>query len=151
MSKQIDLLNEALKYLNKGIREVPGTKSHPQILEWIKETEKRNPTDLTKDDSTYSWCGVFVGAMCLDLGWPVPTLYQRALAWSKWGNQVKFGDREPGDVVVIQRLDGGNHVTILKEPDYSVKRDVCIGGNQSNTINESVYNVSRYIAVRRLF
>lgn len=144
---QEQLLARARTFLDDNIKEVVGKSSHPQILEWIKRTEKHDPTDLTWDDSTYAWCGVFVGNMCLDLGWHPPDYMQRASNWRHWESMVLFRDKKPGDVVVMTR-DGGFHVTILERVVDKHFID-CLGGNQSNKLNIQRYNMDRVIAIRR--
>jgi uncharacterized protein (TIGR02594 family) len=146
---QRDLLLHAESFLGKNIKEIPGGKSHPQIAAWIDRCEKLNPTDLNQDDSRYAWCGVFVGCMCLDLGWEVPEIFQRAMKWVGWGVNVRFRDRQPGDVMVIQT--GGNqfHVTIYKEECVTKGFVHCVGGNQSNALTKADYPLDKVVAVRR--
>jgi len=151
MSDQVKLLRHARTFLGQGIREVPGTKSHPQIAAWIARTEKENPTDLNRDDSRYSWCGVFVGCMCLDVGLPVPDLFQRAIKWAQWGDQVLLKDREPGDVMVWQTGANQFHVNIYVQDVITHKLFECLGGNQSNSLNLQNFKSDIFIACRRFY
>ena len=148
----MNLADRAKEFLYKGIREVGGSASHPQIYEWLKRTEKIYPTDLKIDDSTYAWCGVFVGCMVLDerLANPTfpkpPSYFQGAKNWLKWGTKVEIDRAQRGDVIVVKRT-GGHHVTIIS----SITKNgfACIGGNQSDSISIVEYPFSKVVGVRR--
>lgn len=148
----MNLADRAASYLGKGIREISGPTSHPQILAWLQRTEKLYPTDLTIDDSKYAWCGVFVGNMVLDERAsnpampPPPKYFQAAAKWREWGTKVNYLKAERGDVVVLTRT-GGHHVAIIS----GVTNDgfKVIGGNQSDALSIAEYPWARVVAVRR--
>ena len=148
----MNLADRAEQFLGKGIREVSGPSSHPQILEWLRRTEKLYPTDIKIDDSKYAWCGVFVGNMVLDEiaaggGIPKPPGYfQGAARWSAYGKAVLPEQGKRGDIVVTTR-PGGSHVTIISKPQKGGY--LCTGGNQSDTINQSFFPYSKIIHIRR--
>jgi hypothetical protein len=71
------------------------------------------------------------------------------MKWVGWGVNVRFRDRQPGDVMVIQT--GGNqfHVTIYKEECVTKGFVHCVGGNQSNALTKADYPLDKVVAVRR--
>lgn len=148
----MNLADRASSHLLKGIREIAGPSSHPQILAWIKRCEKKYPTDIPVDDSKYAWCGVFVGNMVLDaiaagdkLPNP-PSYFQGAARWRVWGQRIDPKLAQRGDVIVLTR-PGGHHVAILSGiTEGGVK---VIGGNQSDALTTAVYPWSNVVAVRR--
>lgn len=149
---KLNLAKRAEAFLGQGIHEVSGPSSHPQILAWLKRTEKLFPTDLKIDDSTYAWCGVFVGNLVLDArisGEDIPeppNYFQGAARWAKYGKSIKIDEGQPGDIAVMSRV-GGSHVTIISA---RVKGGyVCTGGNQSDSVNQTTYPYNKLIAVRR--
>lgn len=148
----MNLYDYGSQFLQKGIREIAGPSSHPQILAWLKRTEALYPTDLSIDDSKYAWCGVFVGNMVLDLvaqgaQMPAPPQYfQGARNWTKWGKKVPTETAQKGDVVVLRR-PGGHHVAIVKElgtADLTV-----LGGNQGDALTIARYALDKVVEVRR--
>lgn len=148
----MNLADRAAAFLNKGIREIAGPSSHPQILAWLKRTEQLYPTDLNIDDSQYAWCGVFVGNMVLDErasnpAMPAPPKYfQGAARWKTWGKEIAFKAAQRGDVVVLLRT-GGYHVAIVS--GITATGIKVIGGNQGNALSVAEYPWNRVVAVRR--
>jgi len=149
----MNLYDRAASFLGKGIREISGPSSHPQILAWLKRTESLYPTDLTIDDSKYAWCGVLVGNMVLDeiaagnATMPKPPAYfQAAAKWRQWGTQIAFKSAQRGDVIVLTRT-GGFHVAILSGLTKTGAK--VIGGNQGDALSIAEYPWSRVVAVRR--
>ena len=148
----MSLADRAAAFLGKGIKEIAGPSSHPQILAWLKRCEALYPTDLTIDDSKYAWCGVFVGNMVLDerasnIAMPAPPKYfQAAAKWRDWGTKINFLKAQRGDVVVLTRK-GGYHVAIIS----GVTNDgiKVIGGNQSDALTIAEYPWSKVVSVRR--
>jgi uncharacterized protein (TIGR02594 family) len=87
-----------------GEKEIPG----PRHNSWIANGWARLGAPWFNDDET-PWCGFFV-AHCIDAaGLPYPSLFPRALAWSKWG---KACPPAVGAVVTFKR-QGGGHVGFL--------------------------------------
>ena len=147
----MNLADRAEQFLGKGIREVAGPTSHPQILSWLKRTERLYSTDLKIDDSTYSWCGVFVGSMVLDgiaAGEKLPSpprYFQRAASWGSWGRPVLLGKGKRGDVVVTHR-PGGHHVTFITSVAKGGYN--CTGGNQGDSVSTKFFPFNQIIAIR---
>ncbi len=149
----MNLADRAAAFIGQGIREVSGPSSHPQILAWLKRTEKMWPTDLPVDDSRYAWCGVFVGCLLLDdiaagsTDRPKPPPYfQGAGRWEAWAKGVPMKNAERGDVVILRRPKG-KHVAIVSGVTPGGIR--VTGGNQSDTISIAEYPWHKVIAVRR--
>ena len=149
----MNLADRAETFLGKGIMEVSGPSSHPQILTWIQRTEKMYPSDTPIDDSQYAWCGVFVGNMVLDdiaagnkLRLKPPGYFQGAARWKKWGVAVPFNETKRGDVVILTRK-GGHHVAILSSPMTGGLN--VVGGNQSNKVSIAPYLWHSVVDVRR--
>lgn len=148
----MNLADRAAAFLGKGIKEISGASSHPQILAWIKRTEQLYPSDTPIDDSKYAWCGVLVGNMVLDERatnpkMPAPPKYfQGATKWKTWGAQIPFKDAQRGDVVVLFRT-GGYHVAIVSGLTATGLK--VIGGNQSDSLSVAEYPWSKVVAVRR--
>lgn len=149
----MNLADRAAAFIGQGIREVAGPTSHPQILAWLKRTEKLWPSDTPVDDSRYAWCGVFVGNMLLDditagsTDRPKPPAYfQGAKRWEAWGKAVSMKNAQRGDVVVLRR-PGGAHVAIVSGITPGGLK--VIGGNQGDTISIAEYPWHKVIAVRR--
>lgn len=147
----MNLADRAASYFGRGIKEIAGPSSHPQIRAWLKRCEALYPTDLTIDDSKYAWCGVFVGNMVLDerasSNIPAPPKYfQGAAKWRTWGTAVPFKSAQRGDVVVLTR-PGGYHVAIVSGLTTTGLK--VIGGNQSDALTIADYPWSKVVAVRR--
>lgn len=150
---KLSLADVAESYLGRGIREIAGSASHPQIKEWIKTTEAQYPSVSGPiDDSTYPWCGVFAGHCAITLSLTPPSYYQSAKSWLNFGravsvspgnesSQVKRGD------VMVKKRTGGNHVSIVSR----VGEDGvwCTGGNQSNAVSTVFYRWDEVTGFRR--
>jgi hypothetical protein len=143
------LLEYAESFLGKGIREIAGSASHPQIKEWLLRTEQLYPTDIPINDSVYAWCGCFAGCVILDkmeeLSLPKPPpIFQRASAWMSWGVDAE-GAPSPGDIIVLAR-PGGFHVGFLK--GFTAKGVVHVGGNLGDTLKVAEWPQDKIRAIR---
>ena len=122
---------EAKKHI--GLKEVPGPKSNPTILGWLKALKATWSEDATP------WCGSLV-ANCMRVnGISIPKYWMRALAWSEWG--VKLEKPVDGCVVVFKRT-GGGHVGFVmgetKDGFLSV-----LGGNQGDAVCIAKFDKAR--------
>jgi uncharacterized protein (TIGR02594 family) len=139
------LISAAMNYI--GQREVPG----PGVNAWIKDMWLGLPggkwfwSEYGQDDSKLPWCGAFVARVCKDAGCDFPKRYSSALAWAEWGEFRNMP--EQGCVAVLTR-DGGGHVGIVTgiSPDGMSVR--LLGGNQSDAVSESWFQVRRVKAWR---
>lgn len=119
-----------------GTKEIPGARSNPLILSWVKTLGARYPAlrpniDWYRNDDT-PWCGLAAAEVVgnCDPGFIPPLAPLGAINWASWG--VKLERPALGAFMVFSR-PGGNHIAIYEGEDrthYHVR-----GGNQSNTIN----------------
>jgi uncharacterized protein (TIGR02594 family) len=132
------MIQEAIRHL--GVTEIPGQKSHPEILRWAKETGMHHI--YVNDD--IAWCGLFVAYVVKMTGrTPIHTpLWARN--WARWG--VKSEKPMLGDILVFERGSGG-HVGFYIAEDSTTY--YVLGGNQGNTVNITRINKSRLLAARR--
>ena len=86
-----------------GQAEIPGPKSNPRIVEYLKSTDLGPPDD--QQDET-PWCSAFVN-WCIKQAGLKGTNSAAAASWRHWG--VELEDGRLGCVVVMTR-PGGNHV-----------------------------------------
>lgn len=120
----------------EGLREVPGPKHNPRILQWLAKLGA-----WWSDDET-PWCGTFV-AHCVDaVGIKPAKAWFRAKAWADWGQRVP---PQVGAVVVFARVGGGHVGFIVGETatHYAV-----LGGNQGNMVNVTNIQKNRMVACR---
>jgi hydrogenase maturation factor len=71
------------------------------------------------------------------------------MSWTKWGQNVgSLSNAREGDIVVING-SSGEHVGFFVRASNG--RMTLLGGNQSDQVKESTYNLSSYriVAVRR--
>lgn len=131
--KPIDIARKEL-----GVHEIPGPESNARIDQYLATTG-------LSDDST-PWCSAFINWVMKKAGIK-GTNDARAISWSKWGHEVEYEDAEPGDVVVLEWDSGSHHVAMFEGQDEN--RVHCIGGNQSDAVNERWYSKDDVINIRR--
>lgn len=142
------LVSAALQYY--GVKEIKGAKSNPVILDMARGI---GCGDIYTQDDT-SWCAVFINHLIRITGKP-PVDYKndrynllRAKWLLNWGNAVKKGDEQLGDIMVFDR-EGGGHVGILiahSETSFHI-----LGGNQSDSVNIIELAKNRLIGARRYY
>lgn len=151
----MNLADRAANFVGKGIKEIAGPTSHPQILDWLQRCEQLYPTDIPLDDSKYAWCGVFVGCMVLDERLsnktstlpPPPKYFQGAKRWLNWSEAREFNKTKRGDVAILSRGRGLFHVAIVANV-YSDGLGL-VGGNQSDEVNVTFYPWTKVKSIRR--
>lgn len=124
-----------------GTKEVPGARSNPTIIGWAKALGNRVLGMAYNDDST-PWCGLFVAHCVKAAGFTPAPIAVRASAWASWGVACK---PVPGCIVVFKR-PGGGHVGFLVGQNATSYR--VLGGNQSDSVNETWIEKSRAVATR---
>lgn len=132
-----------------GTKEIPGTRSNPLILSWVRSlgarypVMKQNISWYVQDDTP--WCGLGCAEAVgeCDPGYMPPIAPLRALNWAPWGVELPFG--VPGAIGVKARK-GGGHVTLYESE--SGGKVYMRGPNQSNMINVGEYNKKDFIAWR---
>ncbi|MBD3795384.1 MAG: TIGR02594 family protein [Epsilonproteobacteria bacterium] len=139
--KAIDKLNIplylkiALKEI--GTQEITGPKHNKQILKYHSVAG-----GFTKDE--VPWCGSFIAWVMLQAGYNIVKYPARALSWLKFG--IHTDEPVIGSIAVKTRR-GGGHVCIIVGTTKN-GRLLCIGGNQSNEVNISLYNKNAFIDFR---
>ena len=117
-------------YQEVGVKEVPGLRHNPRILDYHATTTLKATTDEVP------WCSSFVNWCMVQAGY-TPTRSAAALSWASWGQQID--DPVPGCLVVTKRK-GGGHV------GFFIRRDVdyvwMLGGNQSDEVRISMFKAS---------
>lgn len=126
----------------QGVRETAGAKSNSVILGWANALGGFVRSYYTADD--IPWCGLFV-AHCIGLtlpSEPLPANPLSALAWAKFGREVK---PTPGAILVFSRTGGGHVGFYLGEDDTAFH---VLGGNQSDQVNITRVAKARHVATR---
>lgn len=122
----------------KGIKEVPGAKHNPEILQMWRDIKRGG----IKSDEV-PWCAAFVGA-CLERVDIESTRFEGARSYASWGQ--KLAAPVVGCVVVFSRT-GGGHVGFVVGQDEAGNLLV-LGGNQSDEVNVRAFPRSRVTAYR---
>lgn len=123
-----------------GVTEIPGASSNPVILRWASDIKA---PAYTNDDT--AWCAVFMNRLFLACQLPVAGSgwdLLRAKSFETWGQSCPIS---LGAVLTFSRPEGA-HVALYtgERPDaYRV-----IGGNQSNSVNETWIAKNRLTSIR---
>ncbi|MFN5633822.1 MAG: TIGR02594 family protein [Flavobacteriia bacterium] len=124
-----------------GTKEIPGAKNNPQIVEFFQSTGNRN----IHDDETH-WCSAFIMYCARMNGFDYP---KNALArsWMKVGKKVD--KPQVGDLVVFGWEESyRGHVAIyLGESNGMI---ICLGGNQADEVNVTLFSKMSILGYRRL-
>lgn len=137
-------LATARRYL--GVTEIPGPKSNPTILGWIKALGGTLASWVTTDLTP--WCATFANAVLQEAGLPMAAPpgsvdLLRAKAFLTYGTALE----EPalGCLLVFDRA-GGGHVGFYVGETLKAYR--VLGGNQSNRVSEAWLAKDRCLAMR---
>jgi uncharacterized protein (TIGR02594 family) len=123
-----------------GIKEFPGDKDNPRIVEYLKSTTLGAPDD--SNDET-KWCSAFVN-WCVERAGYEGTDSAWALSWLNWGKKA-LTPRD-GCVVVLKPGPDSRHVGFyVGETASHVK---ILGGNQSNEVNVTKFKKSGVVGYR---
>lgn len=109
-----------------GLKEIPGAKHNPKILEYWAAAK----ASWFKDDET-PWCGGFIAYVMVKSGIAPPKDAPRAISWASWGKSCL---PQVGAVGVKKRT-GGNHVFLIVGITSDRKYYKCLGGNQGNMVS----------------
>lgn len=133
-----------------GTREVDGPRSNPTIVEWIMRAIPWMRGEKV-DDSTTSWCGVFLSELCDKLKLPKPSQPYRAKNWLEIGQHIPWDNAQPGDIVVSSRGGGLFHVSLFDRwGDNGRTFWWSLGGNQRNAVTRAPYPRKWIVGIRRL-
>jgi uncharacterized protein (TIGR02594 family) len=126
----------------RGVREIPGPESSPEIMAWAAAQSPRVRSVYKGDD--VPWCGLFVAHCIGKAGFVLPINSLSALAWADWGEPL--GRPMHGAVAVFKRPGGGHVGFVVGE---STKGDLRIlGGNQDDQVSIAWFPRDRLVAVR---
>lgn len=103
------------------------------------------PQYTTVIGTEHAWCGMVLATALNEYGYKIPHGAAGAANWDHYGTPVewkKFGVPK-GAIVRIRHAGGGAHVT-TSDRDHEAKETIldALGGNQSNAINVTRFNVS---------
>lgn len=132
-----------LKYATtfNGLKEIPGRRHNPIIVQWWKDQGMS-----FRDDET-PWCAAYVNQMFKDCRIPNPGR-ANARSYTKWGQEVKNPVR--GSVVVFWRgkpNGWSGHVGFVMGKDQDGNLMV-LGGNQGNEVNIKPFSMNRVLTYR---
>ncbi|EMS3182707.1 TIGR02594 family protein, partial [Neisseria gonorrhoeae] len=128
---ELPWIAEARRHI--GLKEIPGAKHNPTIVQWLKETGgfPGAAKSWYFEDET-PWCGLFVGHCLGKAGRAVIRDWYRAKAWSMSG-LTKLEAPAYGCIAVKPRR-GGGHVFFVVGKDAE-GRILGLGGNQGNMVS----------------
>jgi uncharacterized protein (TIGR02594 family) len=135
-----------------GTDEVGGSMDNPQILAMLKLDNKWPENDEVP------WCSAFVNYICKLLRLP-RSKSLLARSWLTVGKEIGLPGAKAGfDIVVLKRGSGDQpgpedttapgHVGFYAGQNGNFVQ--VLGGNQSNSVRISSYDISRILSVRRL-
>lgn len=130
----------ARKYL--GTREVKGKGSNPAIMRWASRLGGWIKSFFKDDD--IPWCALFVNG-CLAEAQLRGTNSLAARSFENWGYSLT--NPRYGAIVVFSRK-GGGHVGFYMGEDPSGHKYRVLGGNQSDSVNETWISTDRLVAIR---
>jgi uncharacterized protein (TIGR02594 family) len=129
----------------KGVREIAGARSNPDIMKYHKSSGFWGADD---SGGSNAWCGSFVNWNIERAGINGPKDAFRAKEWASWGNRVEPSKAQVGDVVVIKTGGNNFHVGFFAGRDSS-GNVLVLGGNQSDAVNTKSFAASSVYAIRR--
>ncbi|MGJ5641144.1 TIGR02594 family protein [Formosa sp. S-31] len=139
----ISILNIAISEI--GVKEVPGKKSNPKILQYAKDL---GFDDYIDDD--VAWCSLFMNWVAHKAGLEKSGKLN-ARSWLNAG--IPIVSPEPGDVVVFWRESRSSwkgHVGIYMGHAFDFNRIYCLGGNQGNQVSITAKHKDEILGFRRL-
>lgn len=126
-----------------GLKEIPGPKHNPIIVEWAKDVS----SGAVADDET-AWCGTFVGAMLSECNLPLP---KNPLSARGYLSLSKVLDKPAVGCIVVFWRDSPKgwtgHVGFVLGKDKS-GRLMVLSGNQGNAVTVAPYTTERLLGYR---
>lgn len=126
-----------------GVKEIPGDKHNPRIIEYHQATELKASLD------EISWCAAFVN-WCLNQAGVKGTNKANARSFSSWGIPA-FNGPKKGDVCVFWRekpTSWKGHVGFYV--GETSEHYIILGGNQGNEVCIREYPKFQLIDIRRV-
>lgn len=136
------IISFATNYI--GLEEIKGAEHNDFIVKMFSDIGH----SWVDDDET-AWCSCFANWIALKIG-VVRSGKLNARSWLKVGEKTNYPKH--GDIVVFWRESQDSwkgHVGFFA--GFTSKGDIyCLGGNQNNEVNISVYPKERLLSFRRL-
>lgn len=110
-----------------GVKEVPGPKSNPKILDWARKVGRK--AGIAYTDDSIPWCGLFMAYVMQAAGFTPPDIAVRARAWADWGQPC---EPQLGAVLVFGRKGGGHVCWYLSENKIAFE---VLGANQGDAVS----------------
>lgn len=127
-----------------GIREIPGERSNPLILQWVNDINA--PKWYENDDQ--AWCALFVNKVCQASKLPLSGVgfsLLRARSFATWG--IGLSTPALGAVLVFTR-PGGDHVGFYLGERRADGAFRVLGGNQGNAVSATWIRQDRLTQMR---
>lgn len=127
-----------------GTKEIPGEEHNPDVLKYSKETGQ---DWITTDE--IPWCSNFVNWCSMKAGYEY-TKKANARSWLNIGEEPF--KPQTGDIVILKRGNNPNsgHVGIFVNFTKKGDKIRILGGNQSNEVNVTSFDVKEVLGFRRL-
>ena len=127
---------------NKGQKEIPGHEANPFIVDLFRYTSLWG-NDLSLSDET-AWCAALACAALEKNGYMSP----RSAAASAFKNFGVECEMKYGAILTFNWGGGGKDVELIDHVSFYSGKDVkgrikCLGGNQSNTLRDSYFQIGR--------
>jgi uncharacterized protein (TIGR02594 family) len=123
-----------------GVTEVPGPRSNPRIVEYLKTTT----VDSKMCEDSTRWCSAFVNWVVTQGGLK-GTNSAAALSWRRWGQDAH--SPALGAIAVIDYGNGTGHVGFVQ--GITTKgRVVLLGGNQKDAVRYSKFGTAHIVGYR---
>lgn len=132
-------MREADRWL--GLKEIPGSKHHPQILSWWESIKQSY-----RDDET-AWCAAYVGGVLEEVGIP-SSRSAAARSYENYGE--KIATPTYGAITVFwrgSRSGWQGHVAFLVGVTSGGDL-LCLGGNQDNAVTVARFSRDRLLGFR---
>jgi uncharacterized protein (TIGR02594 family) len=128
----------AREEMQSGVKEIPGEKHNPRIVEYQKATS------LEATDDETPWCSSFVN-WCMMMTGIARTDKATARSWLSWGFELKYP--KEGCVIIFSRGTGWQgHVGF--HAGEKGNQILCLGGNQSDQVSISSYPKLKVLGYR---
>lgn len=133
MKNELSWIEKARSYI--GLKEIPGVKHNPTIVNWLIKLKA-----WWKDDET-PWCGTFVAHVLRESGRYVPKHWYRAKDWVNAGTPLN--GPAYGCLAIFDRK-GGGHVGFVVGQDR-MGNLMILGGNQNNEVSIRPFSKTRLV------
>lgn len=122
----------------RGQKEIRGGEN-PKIIEY------HDSCTLHAKEDEIPWCSAFVNWCMQKCGFK-GTRSAAAKSWLQWGRELADTEYQPGAIVVFDWQNGSGHVGFMY--DWDENGVTVLGGNQSDTVNETRFKWDNVVGVR---